>query len=110
LVTSSDLAKGRLDPAGEFVTFCQLSEPGKFKPNEYAMAKRKKPTFERLRNGDLNRRQRRELQRRLNSPDPGLEVVHADAAGIDVGNASHSVSAFHGGRRSVAFVELIFRK
>lgn len=56
------------------------------------MAKRKKSTYERLQSGDLNRQQRRELQRRLNSSDPGLEVVHADAAGIDVGNASHFVS------------------
>ena len=56
------------------------------------MAKRKQSTFERLQRGDLNRQQRRELQRRLHSPQPGLEVVHADAAGIDVGNASHFVA------------------
>jgi len=40
----------------------------------------------------MNRQQRRELQRRLASADPGLEVVHADAAGIDVGNSSHFVA------------------
>ena len=62
------------------------------KQREYAMAKRTKSTFERLRNGDLNRAQRREWQRRLNSSDPGLEVVHAHAAGIDVGNSSHFVA------------------
>jgi hypothetical protein len=61
------------------------------------MAKRKKSTFERLQSGETNRRQRRDLQRPLNSAvlnsaDPGLEVVHADAAGIDVGNASHFVA------------------
>lgn len=56
------------------------------------MAKRKKSTFERLQKGDLNRQQRRELQRRLKSSDPGLEVVHPDAAGIDIGNASHFVA------------------
>lgn len=31
---------------------------------------------------------RKELARRLRSADPGLEVVHPNAAGIDVGNAS----------------------
>ena len=56
------------------------------------MAKRKKSTFERLQSGALNRQQRRELGRRLDSNDPGLQVVHADAAGIDVGNASHFVA------------------
>ena len=56
------------------------------------MAKRKKSTFERLQDGGMNRKQRRELQRLLNSEDPGLEVLHRDAAGIDVGNESHFVS------------------
>jgi transposase len=57
------------------------------------MAKRKISTFERLQQGSrLDRRERRELQRRLSSSDPGLQVVHSDAAGIDVGNASHFVS------------------
>jgi transposase len=53
------------------------------------MAKRKKSTFERLTSGPLNRKQRRELQRRLYSERPGLEIVHPNAAGIDVGNESH---------------------
>jgi transposase len=56
------------------------------------MAKQKKSTFERLRSGELNRRERREWQRRLSLPDPGLEIVHPDAAGIDVGHASHFVA------------------
>src|ERR1700683_2323203 len=56
------------------------------------MAKRKMSTFERLQGGKLNRAQRKELQLRLNAADPGLEVVHPDAAGIDVGNASHFVA------------------
>jgi hypothetical protein len=55
------------------------------------MAKRKPSTFERLRNGRFqwNRKQRREVERRLNSADPGLEIIHPHAAGIDVGNESH---------------------
>jgi hypothetical protein len=58
------------------------------------MAKRKRSTFERLRNGKLpcNRKQRRELEHRLNSADPGLEIIHPHAAGIDGGNESHHVA------------------
>jgi transposase len=56
------------------------------------MAKRKMSTFERLRGEKRNRQQRKELQQRLNAADPGLEVVHPDAGGIDVGNASHFVA------------------
>jgi len=56
------------------------------------MAKRKMSTFERLQHGKLNRNQRRELGRRLNSEDSGLQVVHPDAAGIDIGNESHFVA------------------
>jgi hypothetical protein len=35
---------------------------------------------------------KKELARRLRSADPGLEVVHPNAAGIDIGNASHYVA------------------
>jgi transposase len=56
------------------------------------MAKRKMSTFERLQSGKMNRQQRKELQQRMNAADPGLEVVHADAGGIDVGNESHFVA------------------
>ena len=37
----------------------------------------------------VNRKQRKELARRLRSDNPGLEVVHRHAAGIDVGNEEH---------------------
>ncbi len=40
----------------------------------------------------LNRKQRRELTRRLRSDDPGLDVLHPNAAGIDVGNSAHYVA------------------
>jgi transposase len=46
--------------------------------------------YERLTVG--NRKLRRDLQRRLYSDHPGLEVVHANAAGIDIGNESHFVA------------------
>jgi len=59
---------------------------------EYDMTKRKKSTFERLQTGSLNRSQRREWAHRLERADPALEVVHAHAAGIDIGSASHFVA------------------
>src|SRR5437667_6083653 len=40
----------------------------------------------------LNRKQRKELARRLRIEDPGLEVIHPHAAGIDVGNSAHYVA------------------
>lgn len=40
----------------------------------------------------LNRKERKKLLRRIVAEDPGLEVVHPHAAGIDVGNASHYVA------------------
>ena len=40
----------------------------------------------------LNRKQKKELARRLKSDDRGLAVVHPNAAGIDVGNSAHYVA------------------
>jgi transposase len=56
------------------------------------MKKRKLSTFERLTQGKMNRKQRKQWVRRLYSENPGLEVVHRNVAGIDVGNASHFVA------------------
>src|SRR5262245_38342657 len=39
-----------------------------------------------------NRKERKEWGRRLQSEDPGLEIVHPHAAGIDVGNGAHYVA------------------
>jgi transposase len=59
------------------------------------MAKRNKSTYERLQSG--NRAQRKELERRFNSSEePDLEIVHGQAAGIDIGNESHFVAVAHG--------------
>ena len=41
---------------------------------------------------EMNRKQRRETMRKIQSPEISLEVVHPDAAGIDIGNASHFVA------------------
>jgi transposase len=40
----------------------------------------------------MNRKQRRELARRIQAQDLSLEVVHPDAAGIDIGNEAHYVA------------------
>ncbi len=40
----------------------------------------------------MNRKQRREIMRKIQSDDLSLEVVHPDAAGIDIGNESHYVA------------------
>jgi len=39
-----------------------------------------------------NRKQRREQQRKIWTDNPGLDVVHPNAAGIDVGNSEHYVA------------------
>src|ERR1700751_3961533 len=41
---------------------------------------------------EMNRKQRRETTRKIQSKDLSLEVIHPDAAGIDIGNESHYVS------------------
>jgi transposase len=41
---------------------------------------------------EMNRKQRREMMRRIQSEDLSLEVVHPHAAGIDIGNESHYVA------------------
>ncbi len=46
--------------------------------------------YERLTRG--NRKQRKDLQRRFYSDNPGLEVIHPNAAGIDIGSESHFVA------------------
>ena len=41
---------------------------------------------------EMNRKQRREMTRKIQSEDLRLEVMHPDAAGIDIGNESHYAS------------------
>lgn len=62
------------------------------------MAKRSKSTFERLSGDRLNRKQRRELSRRIGAGDPSLSIVNPHAGGIDVGNESHFVAVPSFGR------------
>jgi hypothetical protein len=42
--------------------------------------------------GGMNRKQKKQLARRLHSANPGWEVVHPRAAGIDVGHSAHYVA------------------
>ena len=42
--------------------------------------------------GEMNRKQRREMMRKMQSADLSLEVVHPNAAGIDIGNECHYVA------------------
>ena len=41
---------------------------------------------------EMNRKQRRETMRKIQSADLSLEVVHPNAGGIDIGNESHYVA------------------
>ena len=41
---------------------------------------------------EMNRQQRREMMRKIQSNDLRLEVVHPNSAGIDIGNESHYVA------------------
>src|SRR5438552_5123916 len=41
---------------------------------------------------EMNRKPRRETMRKIQSDDLDLEVVHPDAAGVDIGNESHYVA------------------
>jgi transposase len=64
----------------------------------------KRSVFERLSGGRLNRKERRELSRRVDAGDPGLSIVNPNAGGIDVGNESH-FAAVPGDRDSNAVQE-----
>jgi transposase len=41
---------------------------------------------------EMNRKQRREMMRKMQTEDLGLEVIHPDAGGIAIGNESHYVA------------------
>src|SRR5260370_3731389 len=61
-------------------------------------AKQKEPTEKstgqsrQLHWSQMNRKQRRDLERKIQSADLTLQLVHPDAAGIDIGNESHYVA------------------
>src|ERR1700746_3130204 len=41
---------------------------------------------------EMNRKQRREMMRKMQTEDLSLAVIHPDASGIDIGNESHYVA------------------
>ena len=55
-------------------------------------AKKANPSANQDKWHDMNRKQRREMIRKVQSEDLSLEVIHPDAAGIDIGNESHYVA------------------
>jgi hypothetical protein len=62
----------------------------KSKENSKAVHKTKSPSQPQWH--QMNRKQRRDLARTIQSEEISLEVVHPDAAGIDIGNEVHYVS------------------
>src|SRR6266481_1515988 len=60
------------------------------KPEEQNKRATKHPTQHHWQ--EMNRKQRREMMRKMQTEDLSLEVIHPDAAGIDIGNESHYVA------------------
>jgi transposase len=72
----------------------KVSMKTKSKENNKEVRKARKATHPtaQLQWHQMNRKQRRELTRTIQSEEISLEVVHPDAAGIDIGNEVHYVS------------------
>jgi transposase len=62
----------------------------KSKPQEKSKRATNHPTQHHW--NEMNRKQRREMMRKMQSEDLSLEVIHPDAAGIDIGNETHYVA------------------
>ena len=62
------------------------------KPRQKDKDKRATGRSTRLSWQEMNRKQRRETMRKIQSEELSLEVIHPDAAGIDIGNESHYVA------------------
>src|SRR6266481_3113162 len=60
------------------------------KPEEQNKRATKHPTQHHWQ--EMNRKQRREMMRKMQTEDLSLEVIHPDAAGVDIGNESHYVA------------------
>jgi hypothetical protein len=82
------LRKGRR-PGG-----AELNSPGKIRMKSKQPQKNKKAICRPTQNNwhQMNRKQRREMTRKIQSEDLSLEVVHPHVAGIDIGNESHYVA------------------
>jgi len=100
MVAASSCTRIKPDPAGEIVQAsptglshveCKRGEAS-MKPSQQNPLK--KASCQRARIGwqGTNRKQRREMTRKIQAADLSLEVVHPDAAGIDIGNEAHYVA------------------
>jgi hypothetical protein len=96
MVAGVVLKRRRPDPDGEIG---EVSPPGPGQHRKVSMKAKPKEKNKRATNHptqhdwhEMNRKQRRELTRQMQSADLRLEVVHPDAAGIDIGNESHYVA------------------
>ena len=94
----------RPDPAGEIV-WVSPTGPSHVESNSEDKDNMKKPKQAQPKSGrkveaaeskrhpsSMNRKQRRDLARKIQADDVRLEVVHPDAAGIDIGNEAHYVA------------------
>src|SRR2546430_12350300 len=45
---------------------------------------------------EMNRKQRREMMRKMQNEDPSLEEINPDAGGIDIGNETHYLAGTPG--------------
>jgi transposase len=90
----SELKRPDLTPPESLRSFANRAVwPIQLDEVECAMAKRQMSTFERLKRGErISRRDRRQVEARLRREDPGLEIVHTNVAGVDVGSKSHFVA------------------
>jgi transposase len=88
-MVAAGLEKERFDPVGE-TDFRFATGPYRLnqQPGEHDMAAKQEGKTE----AKPNRKQRREQNRRIWTDNPGLEIVHPDAAGIDIGNREHYVA------------------
>src|SRR5262249_41341811 len=89
----------KIDPAGEIVRVSPSGpSPVEFKLEESMKASKQEPqetaSSRPVRGGwqQMNRKQRREWIRKIQAEELSLQVVHPDAAGIDIGNEAHYVA------------------
>jgi hypothetical protein len=79
----------RADGGGRLERFLNPSSPGRIRS---LIFHERRSAMTVVRKFWRNRKESKEWARRLQSEDPGLEVVHPQSAGIDVGNSAHYVA------------------
>jgi len=89
----------KADPDGEIVkfrrpgramlnsTWAVSMKPKQKDKSKTATGRPTRPSWQ-----EMSRKQRREMMRKIQSEELSLEVIHPDAAGIDIGNESHYVA------------------